>query len=83
MRNIYTLESCTGPLERSLSFFCIGSRIEENKTYQSRKPASQYTMLSPVHESQLQCQRANPETGSKKYKDLICGNKKDKAYIYY
>lgn len=35
------------------------------------QPASQSTMLSPVHESQLQCQRANPETGSKIYKDLL------------
>lgn len=35
------------------------------------QPASQSTMLSLVHESQLQCQRANPETGSKIYKDLL------------
>jgi hypothetical protein len=39
-------------------------------------------MLLPVHQPQLQCQRASPETGAKKYKDLLCGSINDQIYFY-
>lgn len=68
-----------------LTLFLLYKALPFNRTQPTppTEAADQSTMFLPVHEPQLQCQRASPETGTKKYKDLLCGSINDKIYFYH